>query len=52
MSCINRKGFYRWICWYNFYQVTYLEMLDASLETAQLKPGTYIATVVIDGSER
>ena len=48
MLYINKKGFYRWICWYKFYQVTSLETLDA----ARLKPGTYIANVVADGSER
>ena len=42
------KGFYRWICWNKFHQVTSLETLDA----ARLKPGTYIANVVADGSER
>ena len=47
MLYINRKGFYRWICWYKLYKVTSLEMLDA----AQLKRSTYIANVVIDGSE-
>ena len=48
MLYINRKGFYRWICWYKFYQVTSRETLDA----ARLKPDTYIANVVVDGSER
>ena len=48
MLYISRKGFYHWICWYKFYQVTSLDTLDA----ARLKPSTYIANVVVDGNER
>ena len=48
MLHVSRKGFYRWICWYKFYQATSLETLDA----ARLNPSTYIAIVVVDGSEQ